>query len=815
MTEEKNINPQGVIDKDITEVMKSGYINYAMNVIVARALPDVRDGLKPVHRRVLYAMKELGLAGNNVSKKKSARIVGDIIGKYHPHGDSAAYEAMVRMAQDFSYRYPLVEGQGNFGSIDGDPAAAMRYTEAKLSPISEQLLREIDKNTVDFIDNYDGSEKEPLLVPSRFPHLLTNGATGIAVGMATNIPPHHLGEVVDTAVALIDNVNITDDELLSYIQGPDFPTGGTIIGREEIRKAYLTGRGKLTLRGRLTIEEGNGGKPEVIINDIPYGVKKPNLIEKIAELVRAGKIEDIVDIRDESDRNGLRIAIELKKGAVPQKIVKQLYKLTDLQTSFGIINLAIVDGTPQELSLREILTHYIVFQRDVIERRTRYDLEKSLKRAHILEGLVIVGSNIDEVVQAIRSSRNPDTARNKLMKQFKLSEEQAQAVLDLRLQRITGLEVNKTKNELKEVQKVIAEFERILSNVHNIDEVIKKELLEIKEKYSDERRTLILANEQEQDEMLEGVIKKTLVVAISNKGYVHTVDEALYTRQTRGGKGTSAFQTAADDFIEHIFTCTTDQILGLFTEEGQFFRIPVNDLTENAKNQRGTLAYNLVSMNSETKVASYLVFNPEDDNKNLYFFSKDGFIKKMSSGEILNSRNGILSIKLRKDDKLLSVFAGEENEEFIVATKKGKCIRFDTSDVRPMGRVASGVTTINLDKEDHIVGVDLIKNGDFVIILSDLAHGKRTSIEEFRLQKRGGKGVRIATFTKKHGSLIGIELANEDQDVLLTTNSGKSVRLHVKDFAIMTRDTSGGKVIELNEGDFITGFTVISGTEEE
>lgn len=1203
------MNTKSVVDIDITDTMKSGFINYAMNVIVARALPDVRDGLKPVHRRILQSMSDLGLFSNAL-KKKSARITGHTIGLYHPHGDSAVYEAMVRMSQDFNYRYPLVEGQGNFGSIDGDPAAAMRYcvtgdtllntnkglvymqdlvkdaapnsdtpieirvdslngkqhsasmffhsgkhetielttaynysikgstnhpvlvlstldngqpnfawktlenvkltdylvvnrredqmdtgkeidadlsflagailsegyireeeygryllgvtsknesliqkiietvnrlgsgafihktatghgdkltfkllidskkihnlfteelqistcstyntvpetillasnrskavflealldsavfskedkaiyyqnqsrklvkeiqtmllhfgilgtvspilggsqliiagyslrkfsetigfslqgkaaelsrllqnekskrrvpyiadylykkyeglqanfcqleekhdfenvkdalqehiseedfrlinhlhsadysylpaqklerggvenvysikvdshchsftangfinhnTEARMTPMAEELLRDINKNTVDFINNYDNTEKEPSVLPSRIPHLLVNGSTGIAVGMTTNMPPHNLGEAVDATIALLKNPDLPDAKLLKYIKGPDFPNGGIIVGDQGIKDAYLTGKGKLTLRGRITIEEGDS-RPVIVINEIPFGVRKPNLIEKIAEHVRNGKIEDITDLNDESDKSGIRIVIELKRGADPQKLVSELFRLTELETTFGVINQAIADGKPEILTLKSIITYYIAHQREVIHRRTEFDLDKAVKRAHILEGLVIAGSNVDEVVKAIRSSKSADTAKQKLMKNFKLSEIQAQAILDLRLHRITGLEVTKTKQELKEVNESIAGYEHILASTENIDFVIQQELREAKKKYGDERRTIIIEEKEAANQMVHEVVRKSLAIAVTQKGFLFAADEAAYELQQRSGG--SGFSVGRNDSVTHFFTCTTDHTLGLFSEDGQFFRIPVTDIPESGQNHNGTAVADLVPIKSSVSAA--LLFSQADEEGVLFFATKNGFIKKMATSEILNARNGILSIKLKAGDSLVGVFHGTGNDEFLVATAGGKGIRFDATTIRPMGRVAGGVTMINLDKEDTVVGIDQICNGDTIVLLTTAGFGKKFPVADFNAQKRGGKGVRLGNYNEKHGLIAGIAIVTAKESLEVSTNS-KRVSLPVKKVGAASRETIGGKVLELSLEDAVLSFIV-------
>lgn len=1209
------MNLNSIVDIDITDTMKSGFINYAMNVIVARALPDVRDGLKPVHRRILQSMQDLGLHSTAL-KKKSARITGHTIGLYHPHGDSAVYEAMVRMSQDFNYRYPLVEGQGNFGSIDGDPAAAMRYcvtgdtllntdnglvymkdlvkdatpnsdtpiqiqvdslngkrnkanmffhsgehetielttaynyrikgsfnhpvlvlttlengqpnfawktlenvrltdflvinrredqmdtgieiesdlaflagailsegyikeeeygrflmgisskneslirkviktvkrldagsfmhkstsaglkgtptfkllidsqkihnlftvelqvamcrsfttvpnsilsasnrskavflealldsavfskedraiyyqnqsrhlvkeiqamllhfgilgtfsptaggaqliiagyslrkfsetigfslkgkateliqllagekskrrvpyitdylyqkyeglqanfsqleekhdfekikdslqevlseedfrlinhlhsadysylpahkieragkenvysirvnnhchsftangfinhnTEARMTPMAEELLRDMNKNTVDFIDNYDNSEREPSVLPSRIPHLLVNGSTGIAVGMTTNMPPHNLGEAVDATIALLKNPDLPDAKLLKYIKGPDFPNGGIIVGDQGIKDAYITGKGKLTLRGKVTIEEGES-RPIVVINEIPFGVRKPNLIEKIAEHVRNGKIEDITDLNDESDKSGIRVVIELKRGADPQKLVEDLFRLTELETTFGVINQAIANGKPEILTLKSLLTHYIVHQREVIQRRTEFDLDKALKRAHILEGLVIAGSNVDEVVKAIRSSKSAETAKLKLMKNFKLSEIQSQAILDLRLHRITGLEVTKTKQELKEVNDSITEFQRILSSTGNIDLLIQQELREAKKKYGDERRTIIIEEKEAANQMTHEVVRKSLAIAVTQKGLLYSTDEAAYMLQQRsGGDG---FAIGKQDSVKNFFICTTDHTLGLFTEDGQFYRIPVTDIPETGPTHSGTPVSDIVSIKSP--INSSLLFNQSNETGVLFFTTKHGLIKKMEVAEIFNSRNGILAIKLKGNDSLMGVFHGTGNDEFLVATSGGKGIRFDATSIRPMGRVAGGVAMINLEKDDVVVSVDQVSNGEFLVVLMSSGYGKKFPVKDFKPQKRGGKGVRLGNYGERHGLVAGIAILDAKETINITT-SAKSLDIPLKKIGTANRETVGGEVFKLTENEAILNFTITRETK--
>lgn len=793
-----------IINQDVTKIMKTSYINYAMNVIVSRALPDVRDGLKPVHRRILYAMKELKLTGDS-PKKKSARVVGDIIGKYHPHGDSAVYETMVRMAQDFSYRYPLVEGQGNFGSIDGDPAAAMRYTEAKLTPVAEELLNGLDKDTVDFIENFDGTETEPSIMPSRLPHLLLNGSSGIAVGMATNMPPHNASEAIDTVVSYIKNPKISDDKLIEKLNGPDFPSGGLIVGRDELKQAYLTGRGKLTLRGKVSIEEGTNGRPEIVITAIPFNVNKPRLIDKIATLVREGKIEDILDIRDETDKEGLRIVIEFKKGASSKVIVEKLFSLTDLQTTFGVINLVVVDGEPQVLNLRQIVEHYVKFQREIIERRSRFELDKARARAHILEGLVIVGQHVDDVVATIRSSRSSETARQKLCKQFGLTDIQAQAILDLRLSRITGIEVSKTKAELKEYLTLIKKLEKVLSSPKEIDEVIKQELLELKKKFNDPRRTEIIDEipvEEDAHEFSE-MVRKSVVVSITNKGHIYSVEEAVHQRQKENEKRKDP--TNPEEFVTEEIVLSSNQTLGVFTREGTFHRIQASAIPTATRVQKGTTVHQLANLSPSSCVSSYLVFDEESEG-HIVLFTRLGLVKRMDVNEILKSRNGILSLKLKKEDSLLNV-AHDTHNEFVLTSRKGKVIRLVTNDIRPMGRVAAGVTAMALDEDDHLVGVHMLDGREMLLVLTENGFGKRVSVTEFKRQKRAGKGVKFCSLSKRHGLVVQTALVSEEENLSVGKVSGTHVWLVAKEFPLSGRESVGVSVLDMESGDCVSYLT--------
>lgn len=798
-----------IIPVTLEEEMKSSYIDYAMSVIVARALPDVRDGLKPVHRRVLFGMHELGLAYNR-PYKKSARIVGEVLGKYHPHGDSAVYDTMVRMVQDFSLRYPLVDGQGNFGSIDGDAPAAMRYTEARLARISEELLRDLDKNTVDFGPNFDDSLQEPLVLPAYLPNLLINGSSGIAVGMATNIPPHNLGEVVDGLIALIDNPNLTSEKLIKYIKAPDFPTGGIIYGYEGVREAYTTGRGRILLRAKANIETLKNDRENIVITEIPYQVNKANLIEKIAELVRDGKIDDISNIRDESDRDGLRIVIELKRDAQPVVVLNQLFKHTQMQVTFGVIMLALVNGVPKILTLQEMMKHFLDHRMDVLIRRTKYELDAAEKRAHILEGYIIALDNIDEVIETIKKSRDVETAKNNLMRKFKLSEIQAKAILDMRLQRLTGLERKKIEDEYKETIKLIERLRGILESEHKRKQIIKEELLALKEKYADERRTEIIYDFKEFS--LEDIIaEEDVVVTISHQGFIKRFPVSGYRRQSRGGKGVTGVSTKDDDFIEHMFIASTHQYILFFTDKGRCYWLKVHEVPEGGRAARGRSILNLIDKEKDEKITAFVAVKEFTDNQYLIMVTEQGTIKKTVLSAYGNVRKGgINAINLVEGDKLIEVKMTDGNNDIVIGTRNGFAIRFNEKDVRDMGRTATGVRGINLQKGDKVAGLLVIKHPQTsVLVVTEKGFGKRSDINDYRVTKRGGKGVITVKTTDKVGKMISMmEVVDKDELVIISTQ-GMVIRQAVKDLRIMGRNTQGVRVIRLNEGDSIADIARI------
>ena len=729
-----------VVDVNIEDEMKKSFIDYAMSVIVSRALPDVRDGLKPVHRRILYSMHELGLTPDKPFRK-SARIVGDVLGKYHPHGDSSVYDAMVRLAQDFSIRYTLVEGHGNFGSIDGDAAAAMRYTEARMSRIATEMLADINKDTVDFMPNFDETLKEPTVLPAKFPNLLVNGSSGIAVGMATNIPPHNLGEVIDGVIALIDDPDISLEEMMEHIKGPDFPTGGIILGTQGIKEAYATGRGRVVTRARTTIEELPNNRSRIIVTEIPYQVNKAKLIEKIAELVRDKKIEGISDIRDESDREGMRIVIEIKKDANPNIVLNYLFKHTQMQETFGVIMLALVDGEPKIMGLKEVLSHYISHQKDVLIRRTRYDLDKAEARAHILEGLLIALDHIDEVINIIRSSRTVQIARDSLMERFGLSERQAQAILDMRLQRLTGLEREKLEGEYAELKNTIQYLKDILANDFLQYKIIKEELSAIKAKYNDDRRTDITFAPGEID--IEDLIDEyDVVVTLTHRGYVKRTPLSTYKSQKRGGKGITGLQTRDEDFVQDIFVTSTHKSILFFTSTGRVYLLKAYEIPEAGRQARGTAIINLLQLMPGERIEAVFPVDDIEDEKYLVMATRKGFIKKSPIKEFKNIRkSGLIAITLRDGDELVGVELTNGKQEIMLASHKGMAIRFNEADVRSMGRAAMGVKGMELDEDDYIIGMQLITEGSYVLTISENGYGKRTPIDEYRVQNRGGKGI--------------------------------------------------------------------------
>ena len=797
-----------IIRRDIEEEMRTAYIDYAMSVIVARALPDVRDGLKPVHRRILYTMNEDGFTPDK-PYRKCATTVGDVLGRYHPHGDSSVYDALVRMAQDFSLRYMMVDGHGNFGSVDGDPPAAYRYTEARMSKIAQYMLSDIDKNTVDFMPNFDDRLQEPTVLPARIPALLANGSSGIAVGMATNIPPHNLTELVNGIIKIIDEDNVTDEELMSIIKGPDFPTGATILGREGIKQAYTTGRGKITLRAEAEIEEMSGGKQRIIVSSLPYQVNKAKLIEYTAELVKEKRIEGISAIRDESDREDkVRIVIELKRDANPQVVLNLLYKNTQMQDTFGIIMLALVDGVPKILTLRECLDHYIEHRRKVILRRTKFELDKAEARAHILEGLKIALDNIDEVINIIRSSY--DDAKERLMERFGLSEIQAQAILDMRLKTLSGLQREKIEEEYNELMKLIAHLKEILSSETLVYQIIKEELIEVKEKFGDERKTKIIAAEGEIE--VEDLIKEEQsVIALTHFGYIKRMPIDTYKSQKRGGKGITGISTREEDFVKEIFTASTHDTILFFSNKGKLYRLRGYEIPESGRTAKGTAIVNLLSLDSGEKISTIIPIQNFAEGKYLLFATRNGLIKKTALTEYNSARKtGLLAITLKEDDELIDVRLTDGEDNVVLVTKQGMCITFSEKDVRPIGRVSQGVIGIRLDDNDSVIGMESILQGSksTLLAITENGFGKRTELEEYRVQTRGGKGVITYKITPKTGSLVGIRIATDDEDVMLITDNGTIIRLNVKDISILGRSTQGVTLMRTNEGKVVSIETI-------
>ncbi|CAM4388143.1 DNA gyrase subunit A [Paenibacillus phoenicis] len=802
-----------IIDRDINVEMRESFMDYAMSIIVSRALPDVRDGLKPVHRRILYAMSDLGMHPDKPFKK-SARIVGEVIGKYHPHGDSAVYETMVRMAQDFSMRYMLVEGHGNFGSVDGDMAAAMRYTEARLSKIAMEMLRDINKETIDFMPNYDGEEQEPVVLPSRFPNLLVNGVSGIAVGMATNIPPHNLGEVIDGVQALIKNPEISSLELMDYIKGPDFPTAAYILGRSGIRQAYTTGRGSITMRAKTTIEEHNN-KARIVVEELPYQVNKARLVEKIAELVREKKIDGITDLRDESDRTGMRVVIELRRDVNPNVVLNNLYKHTALQSTFGINMLAIVNNEPKILTLKDVLSHYLQHQVEVVRRRTEFDLKKAEARAHILEGLRIALDHIDEVIALIRGSNSDEEAREGLMTRFGLSPEQAQAILDMRLRRLTGLEREKIEDEYNELLQKIAEYREILANEQLVLKIIGEELQEIRERYADERRTEITIGEESiLDEDL--IPQEEVVITITHTGYIKRLPVTTYRSQKRGGRGVVGMDTKDNDFVEHLFVTNSHHYLMFFTDRGKAYRLKAYEIPELGRTARGTPIINLIQIEQGETVNAVIEVERFDDNKYLFFATKQGIVKKTPIEDYINIRKGgLIAVNLREDDTLIDVKLTDGNEEVIMGTAQGMSIRFPESDVRSMGRAATGVKGITLDEGDSVIGMDVVVPGQDVLIVTANGYGKRTPISEYRTQSRGGKGIKTINVTEKNGTVVGLKVVKDEEDLMIITASGTLIRTSMEGISTMGRNTQGVKLINIREDDTVATVCRTDKSEEE
>ena len=798
---------------NIIKEVKDSFLDYSMSVIVSRAIPDLRDGLKPVHRRILYSMYESGYTPDK-QHRKCARIVGDVMGKYHPHGDSSIYEAMVRMAQDFSYRYMLVDGHGNFGNMDGDGAAAMRYTEARLAKVSLELLRDINKDTVDFTPNFDETEKEPVVLPSRFPNILVNGTMGIAVGMATNIPPHNLTEVIDGIIKIIDEDDVTDEQLMEIIKGPDFPTEGLILGIEGIKQAYTTGRGKITVRGESEIEEMSNNKQRIIVNSLPYQVNKAKLIENIAELVKDKRIEGISEIRDESDRESkVRIVIELKRDVNAQVILNQLYKHTQLQDTFGVIMLALVNGEPKVLTLRQCLDYYIDHRKVVILRRTQFDLDKALARAHILEGLRIALDNIDEVINIIRSSY--DDPKERLMERFNLSDIQAQAILDMRLKTLSGLQREKIDEEYNELMKLIAHLREILANEQLVLDIIKEELLEIKQKYGDERKTKIVAAEGEIN--VEDLIKEEqTVVALTHFGYIKRMPIDTYRSQKRGGKGITGISTREEDFVKQIFTASTHDTLLFFSNKGKLYRLRGYEIPEAGRTAKGTAIVNLLRLDNGEKISAVIPITNFEDGKYLLMATKNGLIKKTALKDFDSTRKtGLLSITLKDDDELIDVRLTDGEDNVVLVTSKGLSITFDEKDVRPVGRSAQGVIGIRLDDKDFVIGMESIIASKDATLLAITEHGfgKRTELSEYRVQNRGGRGVITYKVTPKTGNIVGIRIAKGDEDVMMITDKGTIIRLKVEEISVLGRATQGVTLMRTNDGGKVVSIELIQQEE--
>ncbi len=805
---------ENIIQRDIENEMRTAYIDYAMSVIVARALPDVRDGLKPVHRRILYTMHEDGFTPDK-PYRKCATTVGDVLGRYHPHGDSSVYDALVRMAQDFSLRYMMVDGHGNFGSVDGDPPAAYRYTEARMSKIAVNMLTDIEKNTVDFMPNFDDRLQEPTVLPAKIPALLVNGSSGIAVGMATNIPPHNLTEVINGIIKIIDEDEVTDEDLMSVIKGPDFPTGATILGREGIKQAYTTGRGKITLRAEAEIEEMSGNKQRIIVSSLPYQVNKAKLIEHVANLVKEKRLEGISAIRDESDRKDkVRIVIELKRDANPQVVLNQLYKNTQMQDTFGIIMLALVNGEPKILTLRQCLDYYIEHRKNVVLRRTKFDLDKAEARAHILEGLKIALDNIDEVIAIIRAAY--DDAKERLMERFGLSEIQAQAILDMRLKTLSGLQREKIEDEYNELMKLIAYLKEVLSSETLVYGIIKDELIEIRDKFGDERLTKIVAAEGDID--VEDLIKEEQsVIALTHFGYIKRMPIDTYKSQKRGGKGITGIATREDDFVKQIFTASTHDTILFFSNKGKLYKLRGYEIPEAGRTARGTAIVNLLSLDAGEKVSAIIPIQNFAEGKYLLFATKNGIIKKTSLAEYNSARKtGLLSITLKEDDELIDVRLTDGEDNVVLVTKGGMSITFDEKDVRPMGRVSQGVIGIRLSKDDEVIGMESIITGANATLLAitENGFGKRTELDEYRVQTRGGKGVITYKVTPKTGNIVGIRIVEEADDVMLITDTGTIIRLNVAGISVLGRSTQGVTLMRTNEGKVVS-IEKITEKEEE
>ncbi len=798
-----------VVPINIRDEMRNSYLDYAMSVIVRRALPDVRDGLKPVHRRILYAIHQLGMTPDK-PHRKSAHIVGQVMSKFHPHGDASIYDTLVRLAQDFSSRYPLIDGHGNFGSVDGDSAAAMRYTEARMAKITMEMLADIEKDTVDFIPNYDGSDKEPIVLPARLPNLLVNGSSGIAVGMATNIPPHNLGEVIDGVIHLIKNPNSTSQDLMTIIKGPDFPTAAKIMGREGIRSAYTTGRGSVKVRAQTTTEKINSGKSAIIVTELPYAVNKARLIEKIADLVKDKKIDGITDLRDESDRRGMRVVIELRRDAKPQVILNQLYKHTQMQETFGVNMLALVNGEPRTLNLREVLYFYLDHQKEVIVRRTRFDLNKAEARAHIVEGLLIALDHIDEVISTIRSSRTVEIARGALIEKFTLSQKQAEAILEMRLQRLTGLEREKLDIEYDELQKKIAYLKSVLSDEAKVYGIIIDELSEIKKKYADSRRTII--SDEDVAMVVEDLIpEEDMVITITNQGYIKRISSDTYRSQKRGGRGINAMDTKAEDFVRHLFITSTHHYFLFFTNKGKVYRLKVHEIPEAGRTAKGTPLINVLYIDQDEKVTAVIPVREFAVNMFLFMATRQGVIKKTALKQYDTSRrDGIIAINLDPEDELVEVKLTDGKQEIMLGTRNGLAIHFSEKDVSPYGRTARGVKGINLLNKDIVVSMDTIKDEADVLVVTVNGFGKRTPVAEYRLQTRGGKGIINIKTTERNGEVVSLQMVRPDEEVMMISAEGIIIRIRAGDVSLMSRVTQGVTLMRLDEGDKLVALAKVN-----
>ncbi|GAB3054096.1 DNA gyrase subunit A [Virgibacillus ainsalahensis] len=813
MAEEQRPNVQEI---NISKEMRTSFLDYAMSVIVSRALPDVRDGMKPVHRRILYAMNDLGMHSDK-AYKKSARIVGEVIGKYHPHGDSAVYETMVRMAQDFSYRYMLVDGHGNFGSVDGDSAAAMRYTEARMSKISMELLRDINKDTIDYQDNYDGAEREPVVFPARFPNLLVNGGSGIAVGMATNIPPHNLGETIDGVLAVSKNPEITIDELMEdYIHGPDFPTAGQILGRSGIRKAYETGKGSITIRAKVNIEEDANGKETILVTELPYQVNKARLVEKIADHVREKRIEGISDLRDESDRNGMRVVIELRRDANANVVLNNLYKQTALQTTFGVNTLALVDGEPKVLTLKQCLEHYLEHQKVIITRRTQFELRRAEARAHILEGLRIALDHLDEVITLIRNSKTTDIAREGLMERFEFTEKQAQAILDMRLQRLTGLEREKIEDEYAELAKLIDELKAILADEEKILEIIREELTELKEKYNDKRRTEIMAGGPGFFEDEDLIPEENIVITLTHQGYIKRLPASTYRAQKRGGRGIQGMGTNENDFVEHLVSTSTHDTMLFFTNKGKVYKTKGYEVPEFSRTAKGIPIINLLQVEKGEWVNAVISVSEFSEDYYLFFTTRHGISKRTSLTQFKNIRKGgLIAVGLREEDELISVRLTDGTKDMMIATKNGYLIRFEESQIRSMGRTAAGVKGISLRGEDEVISMEILEEGSNILHVTDKGYGKQTPEEEYRRTNRGGKGIFTCKLADKTGQVAAVKAVSGKEDLMLITVAGVLIRIPVSDISETGRNTMGVRLIRLQDDEEVATVARIDEEETE